>query len=93
MTAPFPTTFFQGLGAVSSDNFNTFPQVAFNLAQLRSVTGLSNMLAVLLGAAAPNDGGQGFYFYQAAGNFVDNGTTVSDLTERWRELGCKFRSI
>ena len=76
MTAPAPVSFFSGTGVVSADNFNTFPQIAYNLAQLRSFTGLNSSVAFLLGAVAPNDGGQAMYFYNGAGAYVDNGTSV-----------------
>ena len=76
MANPAPANFNNGVGAVSGDNLNTFVQTAVNLAQLRSFTALTNMAALVLGATAPNDGGQAFYYYTSSGSYVDNGTTV-----------------
>lgn len=76
MSSPAQTVFQAGLGSITSDNLNTFVQVVLNLPQLRTFTGLTNMAALVLGAVAPNDGGQAFYYYNASGNYVDNGTTT-----------------
>lgn len=90
MSAPNPSTFVSGVGAVSADNFNTFPQVVYNLAQLRTFTGVAYSLAVVLGGTAPNDSGQAFYFYQPTGTFTNNNTTVivpyGALTGAWLQL-------
>ena len=76
MTAPANQTFVQGQGAVSADALNTFAQTVVNLAQLRAFTGLSNMVCIVQGSVAPNDGGQGTYYYNSTSTAADNGTTV-----------------
>ena len=76
MSSPSPITFFSGVGAVSADSLNSFIQIALNPAQLRTFTGLSNSVALVLGTTATNDGGQGLYFYNSTGAFVDNGASV-----------------
>jgi hypothetical protein len=90
MANPAPANFQNGVGAVSGDNLNTFPQVVFNLAQLRTFTGVASSVAFVLGAVAPNDGGQSFYFYQSSGSYVDNGTSVIvpyfSLTGAWIQI-------
>ena len=47
-----------------------------NYAQLRNFTGLSNMVAEVLGAVSPGDGGQGKYYDSAASTAADNNSTV-----------------
>ena len=34
------------------------------------------MVCIVQGSAAPNDGGQGTYFYNSASTATDNGTTI-----------------
>ena len=74
---PNPTVFYQGLGACSADDLNTFPQICYNVAQARGFIGLSNMGMVLLGTTVPDDGGQGlFYWYAGTGASDDGGVTT-----------------
>ena len=56
MVAPAPAVSVQGQGAVSADLLNTFVQTVANFAQLRTFTGLTNMLAAVQGGASPGDG-------------------------------------
>ena len=90
MAVPSPNLYANGIGAVSGDNFNSDTQTVFNLAQLRTFTGVTNMAVLLLGFVAPNDGGQAFYVYLAGGPYVDNDTTVivpyGALTGAWLRL-------
>ena len=76
MSLPSPAVFQPGVGAATADNLNTYVQTVYNLAQIRAFTALDNMAALVLGATAPNDGGQAFYYYVSTGSYVDNGTTV-----------------
>ena len=76
MTAPAPTVSVQGQGLVNADLLNTYVQTVANLAGLRAFVGLSNMVCIVQGASAPNDGGQGTYFYNSASTATDNGTTI-----------------
>ena len=90
MANPAPANFNNGVGAVSGDNFNTFTQTVYNVAQLRNFTGQNNSTVLLLGFVAPNDGGQAFYLYLSGGPYVDNGTTIivpyGALTGAWLRL-------
>lgn len=76
MGVPSPSFFYNGVGAVGGDSFNTYMQVVFNVAQLRTLQGISNAVIVLLGSTAPNDGGQSLYYFSGTGTYVDNGSTV-----------------
>jgi hypothetical protein len=76
MAPPSPFVQIQGGGAVTADNLNSFVQTVLNYAQLRTFTGLTSMAAFAQGATAPADGGQGFYYYNAASTASDNGGTV-----------------
>jgi hypothetical protein len=74
---PLPSVFIQGLGSCSADNLNTFVQTVVNVAGARNFIGLSNMVMNLQGYVAPNDGGQGlFYWFSGAGSVDDNGVTT-----------------
>jgi hypothetical protein len=73
---PLPFVQAQGQGAVSADQLNTFVQTVVNYAQLRTFTGLTNMVVQVQGATAPSDGGQGVYWYNAASTAADNNSTV-----------------
>lgn len=77
MTQPLPTTFIQGVSSVTADNLNTFVQTVLNVAQARSFVGVANMVLSLQGTTYPNDGGQGFFWYNS--NLTasdDNGVTT-----------------
>lgn len=76
MTAPANYTWAQGQGSVSADNLNTFVQTVVNIAALRNFVGLNNMVCIVQGSVAPNDGGQGTYFYNSSSAATDNGTTI-----------------
>jgi hypothetical protein len=77
LAAPLPTVFFQGLSSVGADNLNTFIQTAVNVAQARQVIGLSNMVLNVQGTTSPNDGGQGFFWYNSTVVATDdNGVTT-----------------
>jgi hypothetical protein len=70
---PNPTVSQQGLGVVPADLLNTFVQGGFLLADLRGFIGQSNMTAMMLGFAAPNDGGQGTFYWNPGTGFNDDG--------------------
>jgi hypothetical protein len=76
MAAPFNSVQYSGQGAVGADQYNSYVQVVANVAALRSFTALDSMLVACLGTATPNDGGQGFYYFNASSTSTDNGTTV-----------------
>ena len=76
MASPSPTVFLNGLGSVGADQLNTFVQVVTNFAQLRTFTGLSNMVVCALGQATANDGFQGHFYWNPTSTTPDNNTTV-----------------
>jgi hypothetical protein len=76
MAVPFNSVQYSGQGAVGADQYNSYVQVVANVAALRAFTGLGNMLVACLGTSSPNDGGQGFYSFNAASTSADNGNTV-----------------
>lgn len=77
MTAPSPAVQFQGMGAISADNANTFTQTVISYAQLRTFPALSNMVVYAQGTVTAGDGGQSFFWYNSSiVNPVDNNATV-----------------
>ena len=76
MTAPSPTVSIQGQGVVPADQLNTYVQTVVNYPQLRTFSGLNNMVAYAQGAASPGDGGQGFFWYNSTSTAADNNSTV-----------------
>ena len=76
MTAPSPQVYQAGVGVVSADGMNSFGQVAYNYAQLRTFSALNNMACLALGTSVPNDGGQGWFYFNTSSTATDNGTTV-----------------
>ena len=76
MAPPLPSVTAQGSGVVSSDQFNTYVQVAQNFAQLRTFTALNDMAVFCLGGVSEGDGLQGWFWYNSTSSAVDNGSTV-----------------
>jgi hypothetical protein len=76
MTAPTPTVSQQGIGVVPADLLNTFVQICVNYAQMRTFPGLTNMVILALGTYAPNDGGQGHFYWNATSVAADNNSTI-----------------
>lgn len=76
MTAPSLTAYQNGFNQVSGDGLNTFVQTCTNVAMLRTFTGVPGIQVALEGTATINDGGQGHFYWNAAGTGPDdNGTT------------------
>ena len=76
MTAPAPQVQNSGVGTVGADAYNTFVQVVVNYPQLRTFTGLANMVVCALGTSTPNDGGQGHFYFNATSTATDNNSTI-----------------
>jgi hypothetical protein len=76
MAPPAPSVQNQGVGSISADQFNTCVQTVLNYAQLRTFTGLSNMVAFAQGAVAVGDGGQGVFYWNTSSTAADNNSTV-----------------
>lgn len=72
MTAPQLNAAIQGQGTISADNLNTFTQTAQMTSQLRNFTGLPGMAIWLQGIVFPNDGGGGFFYWNASGTEPDD---------------------
>jgi hypothetical protein len=92
MAAPANFIAVQGIGMISADQLNTLMQWTLNVASLRGFSGaVSNQVCYILGYVAPNDGGQGHYYWSPSSVAVDNGTTVvvpsGDTLGGWLRLG------
>jgi microcystin-dependent protein len=70
-----------GQGAVSAEDYNSKTYWAVNVANLRAFTGLGGMTVWMQGTTAPNDGGQGNFFYDPNATAPDdNGATTIQPT-------------
>lgn len=92
MSSPQLTVYQNGVNQVSGDQFNTFTQWCVNVAQLRNLVGVSNMLVYIQGFSVPNDGGQGNFYWNAGGTSPDdNGVTTvvpnGSASGCWSRLG------
>lgn len=78
MTVPTLAAQSPGIGVITADNLNTFVQGGAMVANLRTFTGLPNMTVYMIGGLAPNDGGQGFFYWNGTSTAADDGgiTTV-----------------
>ena len=78
MTLPALAVQVQGLGNVSADQINTLMSTCNSVADLRAFVGLDGMECWCRGFTAPNDGGQGAFFYDSAATAPDDGgvTTI-----------------
>lgn len=77
MSAPALAVQQNGISQVSGDNYNTYTQWCPSTAILRGFSGVSNMLVYLEGTSTPGDGGQGPFYWNAAGTSPDdNGVTT-----------------
>lgn len=61
----------QGLGAVNADQLNTYGQTCDSLTDLRGFIGITGVQVYARGTSAPNDGGQGQFYW-------DDGSTGAD---------------
>jgi hypothetical protein len=77
MSAPQLTVSVDGQGTVSADQLNTLEQTCDTVAQLRSFVGIAGIQVFVRGITAPNDGGQGAFYWNAGGTAPDdNGATT-----------------
>lgn len=98
MSVPNLTVFQNGQNQVSGDQLNTFTQTATTVANLRTFVGIQGMEVNLQGFTAPNDGGQGQFYWNTISTATDDGgvTTVvpSGVTVgAWIRLGSGSSSI
>lgn len=66
MSIPALSVSVQGQGALSSDQINTFCQTCDTIAQLRAFVPVSGIQVYVRGTFAPNDGGQGNWWWNAS---------------------------
>lgn len=77
MSAPQLTAYADGVGTVSADGLNTFVSSCDTAAELRGFVGIQGVQVYIRGTAAPNDGGQGNFYWNASGTAPDdNGATT-----------------
>jgi hypothetical protein len=77
MSAPENQVFVQGQGSVDSDALNSMIQWAGAVPGLRGFAGVEGMVAQISGYAAPDDGGQGFFYWNPTATAADdNGVTT-----------------
>lgn len=78
MSVPANLVYSQGTGAppISADNLNTFVQTISTLAQARGFTGTTNQQIFLQGYSAPNDGGEGNFYWNLTTGTDDGGITT-----------------
>ena len=76
MSAPQLTVFVQGQGVVGADELNTLLQGCDTLDQLQQFIGTPGLQVYLRGNSAPGDGGQGFFYWDAAASGPGNNTTI-----------------
>lgn len=73
MTAPANAVYATGTGTVNGDNLNTFTQQCATVVAARAFTGTVGMGMWLQGTSAPNDGGQGPFYWNATSTASDDG--------------------
>ena len=78
MSAPALSIQTNGGSPTTADNLNTYEQTCDTVAELRSFVGISGIQVSQRGYLAPNDGGQGVFYWNAGGVAADDGgiTTV-----------------
>jgi hypothetical protein len=77
MSAPALTVYTDGGASVTGDGLNTFEQTANTMADLRGFVGIDGVQVFVRGTAAPNDGGQGAFYWNSNGTAPDdNGVTT-----------------
>ena len=76
MSVPSPSVQVQGIGAVSADQLNSYVQVCTTYQQMRGIVGVGNMVIMALGTFAPNDGGQGSFYWNSTSVASDDNSTV-----------------
>lgn len=77
MAAPKLTVSVTGSGVVDGDQLNTYLQTCDTMAELRNFIGIPGVQVFVRGFNAPNDGGQGNFYWNATGTAADdNGVTT-----------------
>ena len=77
MSAPQLTVYVDGQGTLSGDGLNTFQSTCDSAADLRAFIGIQGIQVFMRGTAAPNDGGQGIFYWNSGSTAPDdNGVTT-----------------
>ena len=76
MTAPALTQYVTGSGSVTGDMLNSFEQTCDTFSQLRAFVGTTGMQVFARGTSAPNDGGQGAFYWSSNAVGPDDNFTV-----------------
>lgn len=77
MTVPSFVVNKNGVSQLSADNLNTYIGGGAVVSSLRAFVGITGMEIGLVGFTTPNDGGQGFFYWNASGTAADdNGVTT-----------------
>lgn len=90
MTVPSLIVNQNGVSQVSADNFNTYIQGGAFVATLRAFVGISGMEVGIIGFTSANDGGQGFFYWNASGTGPDD-NGVSNIVPTGVAIGCWTR--
>lgn len=90
MTAPALAVQVNGLLQVSGDNYNTYTQSCNSMAQIRAFIGVSGVQVFVRGFSAPNDGGQGNFYWNSSGTGPDD-NGVTNVVPSGSTIGCWTR--
>lgn len=90
MSAPSLQAYANGTGEVSGDNLNTFAQTCNNVTDLRGFVGVPGTQVYMRGYATANDGGQGQFYWNAAGTGPDD-AGVTNIVPNGATTGCWTR--
>jgi len=86
MSAPALTQFQQGITILSADALNTMVQACDTFAELRGFVGTAGMQVYARGQAAPGDGFQGMFYWNA--NLVGTDNNYSTIVPSGSVQGC-----
>jgi hypothetical protein len=71
-----PTVSYDGIGVISAGQLNAYMLGALNTAVMRTIVGQPGMTVYLQGTNVPNDGGQGWFYWNYASIAADNNSTI-----------------
>jgi hypothetical protein len=71
-----PTVSYDGIGVITAGQLNAYMIGALNTAVMRTVVGQPGMTIYLQGTNVPNDGGQGWFYWNYASTAADNNSSV-----------------
>lgn len=90
MSVPALAVQVQGQGTVSADNLNTYEQTCDNADGLRNFIGSTGVQVYMRGYSDPGDGGQGPFYWNAAGTGPDD-NGVTNIVPNGAAVGCWTR--